>query len=367
MPTSEPDCPFCEIVRREDSDAREVYRDEHVVAFCPLEPATLGHTLLVPRIHVPTIWELSEDVAAQLARVVVKLSAAIREAVEPQGLNVIQSSGAAASQTVFHTHVHLVPRWEGDAVGQIWPRDTAYSDDQMDETLNRLRVACRKMGPVAEPANDGSQPSDEDRRKHLDYIQAAIARMSSASSSAKGWLLPVVTAAYGYAATKQEWAVALLGVLAVTLFGFLDANYLKHERRFRHLYAAVVLSDTRVPPFSLDTSLLRPRRAVTQGRCEEVRRAVSDWPPELRDWLSWSIAPVYSGLLIAGLVIVGLTAAGALAPTPPTPISPAPVSTQPALRDSQPSQSPVPMTTATPPEPNKSGSVPVPSTPGRRS
>jgi len=54
------DCPFCEIVQREDPDAREVYRDEHVVAFFPTEPAVLGHTMVVPREHVPDIWSLSD-------------------------------------------------------------------------------------------------------------------------------------------------------------------------------------------------------------------------------------------------------------------------------------------------------------------
>ena len=89
--------------------------------------------------------------------------------------------------------------------------------------------------------------SADDHRKHLEFIQDVITRMAGASSSAKGWLLPVVTATYGYAITKTEWAVAALGVLAVVLFGFLDANYLKHERSFRELYKAVIKNDSRVP------------------------------------------------------------------------------------------------------------------------
>lgn len=88
---------------------------EHVVAFFPLEPATLGHTLVVPRQHVPDIWSLDEDTAAQLARVTVRLSNVMRRALQPEGLNVIQSNGEVATQTVFHLHVHVVPRWEGDA------------------------------------------------------------------------------------------------------------------------------------------------------------------------------------------------------------------------------------------------------------
>lgn len=143
VPTSDPDCPFCEIVHREDPDVREVFRNQHVVAFFPTEPATLGHTLVVPREHVADVWALSENLAAELGRVVVRLASALRRAVNPQGLNVIQSNGEAATQTVPHLHVHLVPRWEGDAIGRIWPTDTQYTEDQKDQAWERLRSECR--------------------------------------------------------------------------------------------------------------------------------------------------------------------------------------------------------------------------------
>ncbi len=147
MPTSVPDCPFCEIVQRDNPDAREVYRDEHVVAFFPTDPAVLGHTMVVPREHVPDIWSLSEGTASHLARATVRLAGAVREAVEPEGLNIIQSNGEAATQTVFHLHVHLVPRWDGDAMGPIWPEETDYTEAQKDDALERVRTACRSMKP----------------------------------------------------------------------------------------------------------------------------------------------------------------------------------------------------------------------------
>lgn len=140
-------CPFCDIVQRDDEDAREVYRDEHVVAFFPTEPAVLGHTMVVPREHVPDIWSLSEETASHLAWATVRLAGAVRGAVEPEGLNIIQSNGEAATQTVFHLHVHLVPRWEGDAMGPIWPEETDYSEAQKDDALERVRKACRSMKP----------------------------------------------------------------------------------------------------------------------------------------------------------------------------------------------------------------------------
>ncbi len=143
MPTSDPDCPFCEIVQRDDPDAREVYRNEHVVAFFPLEPATLGHTLVIPREHLADIWALDGATAGHLAQATLRVANAVRRAMSPEGLNIIQSNGEAATQTVPHLHVHVVPRWHGDAVGRIWPPETNYSDDQKDDAWERLRSECR--------------------------------------------------------------------------------------------------------------------------------------------------------------------------------------------------------------------------------
>lgn len=141
-PPTDPDCPFCEIVARK-ADAREVFRTDSVVAFFPPEPATLGHTLLVPRTHVRDIWNVSEDLAAELGCQIVKLAGAIKRVMRPDGLNVIQSNGAAATQTVMHLHVHVVPRWEDDAVGCIWPPDTHYPEGDKDEAWEALRREFR--------------------------------------------------------------------------------------------------------------------------------------------------------------------------------------------------------------------------------
>jgi histidine triad (HIT) family protein len=145
MLTSDPDCPFCQIVSGADGQARVVFRNADVVAFFPTEPATLGHTLVVPRVHVPDIWLASDEVVAQLARAAKGVAGAIRRAIRPDGLNVIQSNGEAATQTIMHMHVHVVPRWFDDAVGRIWPTRTDYSDDQKDLAWGRLRLECETI------------------------------------------------------------------------------------------------------------------------------------------------------------------------------------------------------------------------------
>ena len=131
-------CPFCAIIMGE-GPARVVYRDDHAVAFFPLRPATFGHTLVVPRRHIPDIWGLPEADAARLSRAALRVAAALRAAVAPAGLNIIQSSGAAATQTVPHLHVHLVPRWAADAMGPIWPaRPPSYPPQALDNLRDEL-------------------------------------------------------------------------------------------------------------------------------------------------------------------------------------------------------------------------------------
>ena len=143
----------------------------------------------------------------------------------------------------------------------------------------------------------------EDQRKHLDFIQAVVTRMSTASSSAKGWLLPVVTAAYGFALTQRSGSVAVLGVFAVALFSFIDANYLKQERAYRKLYNAVISSSGRLPVFSLDPTVANESDPETEAltRRQQALAIIKRWMPEWRVWMSWSIAPFYGSLLLLGL------------------------------------------------------------------
>ncbi|MGD7786823.1 MULTISPECIES: HIT family protein [Microbacterium] len=151
----EEECPFCEIVDRDDPDAREVYRDEHTVAFFPTEPAVLGHIMVIPRAHVPDIWHLTDVQAQQLSVTALRIATAIRDSLHPDGLNVIQSNGEAASQSVLHVHVHLVPRTEGDRIGRIWPPESNYSEAQKDDAWEVLRAACRAIGSEATPRQPG--------------------------------------------------------------------------------------------------------------------------------------------------------------------------------------------------------------------
>ncbi|WP_084130020.1 HIT family protein [Demequina sp. NBRC 110055] len=137
-------CPFCRIVDGDDPDVRVVFRTEGVAAFFPTEPAVLGHTLLVPARHVTYLWDLTPQEAAQLGQASRSLARVMVETLAPQGLSLIQSNGEVASQTVEHVHFHLVPRWNGDAIGTIWPPETSYSESSKDLVWERLARACAR-------------------------------------------------------------------------------------------------------------------------------------------------------------------------------------------------------------------------------
>lgn len=117
----DPNCPFCAIIAGRQQ-ALIVHRWVDCIALSPLRPATLGHTLVIPVSHVPTIWDLSSIEAQQLAVRVREMGLVLREALHLSDMNVIQSNGSQATQTVSHLHVHLVPRYQHDAMGRIWPQ-----------------------------------------------------------------------------------------------------------------------------------------------------------------------------------------------------------------------------------------------------
>jgi histidine triad (HIT) family protein len=137
--TQQQNCHFCEIVANKEP-ARIVMRTANVVAFFPQEPATLGHTLVIPTDHIADIWELDEATAVNLTRNTLRVARAVKQALSPDGLNIIQSNGAAATQTVGHLHVHVVPRWTGDAMAQIWPSVSLSAEQSEAEVLREQKA-----------------------------------------------------------------------------------------------------------------------------------------------------------------------------------------------------------------------------------
>lgn len=135
-------CEFCAIARGEDTSAEVVCESPAWLAFFPESPATPGHTLVIPREHVSDFLALGPRLSSSLMDGVVRVSRAIHEALQPDGMNLISSAGEAASQTVFHLHFHLVPRRLGDHFGEIWPPKQTLNEAIEEELASRIRAAC---------------------------------------------------------------------------------------------------------------------------------------------------------------------------------------------------------------------------------
>lgn len=108
-------CLFCRIANHEIPSVI-VAEDETVTAIMDINPATPGHILILPRAHVENIFDMPPETGACIMDMAIRLSGAIRQKLNPAGLNLIQSNGAAAGQIIFHFHLHLVPRYENDRV-----------------------------------------------------------------------------------------------------------------------------------------------------------------------------------------------------------------------------------------------------------
>jgi histidine triad (HIT) family protein len=107
------DCIFCKVVAGE-LPAAKVHEDERTLAFMDINPWTRGHLLVIPKRHAADLGEVPDDDLAAVASVAKQLAVRARERLGADGVNLINSFGAAAWQTVFHFHVHVIPRYEGD-------------------------------------------------------------------------------------------------------------------------------------------------------------------------------------------------------------------------------------------------------------
>jgi histidine triad (HIT) family protein len=113
------DCIFCKIVAGE-IPAQIVDEDEHTLAFMDIAPATRGHALVIPKRHAADLWEIDEDEFAAVARSAHRLAQKVKQRLEPDGVNLINSCRPEAWQTVFHLHVHVIPRYSGDPLKLPW-------------------------------------------------------------------------------------------------------------------------------------------------------------------------------------------------------------------------------------------------------
>ena len=130
-------CIFCKIANGE-IPAATLYEDENFRVILDLGPASKGHALILPKSHAANIYELSDEMAAKAMILAKKMATAMTAALKWDGFNIVQNNGECAGQTVFHFHMHLIPRYKGDQVGITW-HPGELSDADKEEILLKVK------------------------------------------------------------------------------------------------------------------------------------------------------------------------------------------------------------------------------------
>jgi histidine triad (HIT) family protein len=130
-------CVFCAIVAGR-TPAHRLLEDEHTISFLNIAPATPGHALVVPRRHAPGLWDVEDEEHARVARMASRVARLLRTALDPAGVNLVHATGTAAWQSVFHFHVHVVPRYRSDELQVMWRRETPVPDEELSALRLRL-------------------------------------------------------------------------------------------------------------------------------------------------------------------------------------------------------------------------------------
>lgn len=129
-------CIFCKIANGE-IPSRTIYEDEQFRVFLDLSPAAKGHALIVPKEHYANLYELPEDLAADAMRLAKKEMALMTQKLSCDGFQLVQNNGEPAGQTVFHFHLHLIPRYRTDGQKIAW-KPGSMSDEELDAVKDQI-------------------------------------------------------------------------------------------------------------------------------------------------------------------------------------------------------------------------------------
>lgn len=132
------DCIFCKIISGEIPSAT-IYENSKFKVIMDIAPANKGHVLILPKEHFDNIYDIDTATAGQLFELAALVARALKSVLDCDGMNILQNNGTVAGQTVFHFHMHIIPRYEGDTVNMGW-KELSYEDGEMEQ----LREAIRK-------------------------------------------------------------------------------------------------------------------------------------------------------------------------------------------------------------------------------
>lgn len=134
-------CLFCKIVNGE-IPAEKIYEDDACIGIIDINPVSAGHALVIPRQHCLNLFDSDDELLAKVGVATRNLANLLMEALGAQGVNVIQNNGAAAGQVIHHSHIHIVPRHDGDGI-HIGGRMGKYADGEMRAVADRIRAAAQ--------------------------------------------------------------------------------------------------------------------------------------------------------------------------------------------------------------------------------
>jgi histidine triad (HIT) family protein len=137
MSRTDPNCIFCKIVAKQ-IPASLVHEDEETLAFMDAGQVNPGHVLIATKAHAENVFGLDDAQASAVFRTTARVARAVRDAFEPPGVTLFQANGKAALQTVFHFHMHVLPRWESDGMALAWPTKNP-PRERLDEYAAKIR------------------------------------------------------------------------------------------------------------------------------------------------------------------------------------------------------------------------------------
>ncbi len=133
------DCVFCKIIKG-DIPSATIYENEEFKVILDRFPSNLGHVLVLPKQHIENIFEMPEQIAAEIFKLVTKVAPIVKEQLNCDGINIIQNNGEAAGQSVPHFHIHIIPRHKKDGLLKLW-KPTEPTDEQIEQMKQKLSKA----------------------------------------------------------------------------------------------------------------------------------------------------------------------------------------------------------------------------------
>ncbi|OVE75005.1 HIT family protein [archaeon D22] len=129
-------CLFCKL-KNGEIPSKKVHEDENVVAFLDISPVAKGHTLVIPKNHSADITDMNEDEITNVFRVAKKIGQKMIETLGAEGFNINMNNKPASGQVIFHSHVHVIPRFSDDGL-KLWPGKQKYEEGEADKILEKL-------------------------------------------------------------------------------------------------------------------------------------------------------------------------------------------------------------------------------------